>query len=112
MKAVHKHASYFAFLGHRLSGLALALFLPAHLLVLSMSLKSPEHLDSFLKWADQPWVKASEWGLIALFTLHLGFGLRLLTIEYLPWIGQRKILIWFSVILALVVSGIFLMRAF
>lgn len=76
-----------AALGHRLSGLALALFLPFHFLALGLALDGTARLDGFLLWSEQPLVKFAEWGLVALVTLHLAFGLRVLAIEFLPWRG-------------------------
>ncbi|MEX2241470.1 MAG: succinate dehydrogenase [Burkholderiales bacterium] len=73
-------------LAHRLSGIALALFLPAHFWVLSRALE----LDTFLAWTEQPAVKAAEWGLVTLLALHLAGGLRVLALEFLPWRGWAK----------------------
>lgn len=112
MRQSQKHTSYFAFLGHRLSGLALALFLPFHFLVLGLALEGNSDLDGFLKWSAQPLVKIAEWGLVALLAVHLAFGLRLLIIEYLPWVGQRKNFVWLCGGFAGVVAIVFLIRVF
>jgi len=66
---------------HRLSGVALAVFLPVHFWVLSRALE----LDAFLAWTEQPAVKAAEWGLVTLLALHLTGGLRILALEFLRW---------------------------
>jgi len=71
---------------HRLSGVALALFLPAHFWVLSRALE----LDAFLAWTEQPLVQFAEWGLVTLLALHLAGGLRVLALEFLPWRGSYK----------------------
>jgi fumarate reductase subunit D len=68
-------------LAHRLSGLALAVFLPVHFWVLSRALE----LDSFLAWTEQPAVKVAEWALVTLLALHLTGGLRILALEFLRW---------------------------
>lgn len=73
-------------LAHRLSGIALALFLPAHFYVLSRALQ----LDAFLAWTEQPAVKLAEWGLVTLLALHLAGGLRVLALEFLPWRSWHK----------------------
>jgi len=112
MRQSQKHTSYLAFLGHRLSGLALAVFLPFHFLVLGLALEQDNGLDDFLKWSNQPLVKIAEWGLVALLTIHLSFGLRLLVLEYLPWVGQRKNLVWFGAGFAGIAALVFLIRAF
>jgi fumarate reductase subunit D len=88
MKSARNHQAYWAFLGHRLSGIALALFLPVHFYVLGMALDAPR-LDRFLKLADLPAMKFGEWGLVMLLALHMFFGLRLLALELLPWSSTR-----------------------
>ncbi len=74
----------------RLSGLALALFLPAHFLVLGLAIESPEALDSFLSLTQNPVVKVAEIGLVLLLGLHFFGGLRLLAVEFLPWSPRQK----------------------
>ena len=71
---------------HRISGIALALFLPAHFWVLGQGLA----MDGFLKWTEQPLVKVAEWGLVVLLAAHLGGGLRVLALEFLPWRDWQK----------------------
>ena len=71
---------------HRVSGIALGLFLPAHFWVLGQGLA----MDAFLKWTEQPLVKAAEWGLVVLLAAHLGGGLRVLALELLPWRDWQK----------------------
>jgi fumarate reductase subunit D len=86
------HAAYAAFLVHRLSGLALALFLPLHFYVLGTALDSEARLESWIAWTHQPLVVASEWGLVTLLAAHLAGGVRLLVLEFLPWRDWQKTL--------------------
>jgi fumarate reductase subunit D len=79
------HAGYWAFVVHRVSGLALTLFLPLHFLVLSRALRGSEALDGALAWTNQPWVKLAEVGLVLALALHLAGGVRLLFIELVGW---------------------------
>ncbi|MBL4600651.1 MAG: succinate dehydrogenase, cytochrome b556 subunit [Rhizobiaceae bacterium] len=79
------HKSYFAFLGHRLSGLALAIFLPFHFLALGLAMEGDNALDQMLAFTDNPIVKFAEWGLVILLALHFSFGLRVLLLEFTPW---------------------------
>jgi fumarate reductase subunit D len=83
---VRRHTSYWAFVVHRLSGIALALFLPLHFWTLGSALQ----LDGFLRWAEQPLVKLGEWLIVVALAAHLGGGLRLLALELLPWRGWQK----------------------
>jgi len=75
-------ASWWAFAVHRASGLALAIFLPAHFLVLGTALTGAAALDATLSWTEAPLVKASEVALVFLLAVHLGGGLRLLFVEF------------------------------
>ena len=87
------HPAWWAFLVHRLSGLALALFLPFHFWALGQALAGEAALDDFLRWTEQPLVKASEWGLVILLAAHFAGGLRLLALEFLPWQDWQKTLL-------------------
>ena len=87
------HPAWWAFLVHRISGLALAAFLPLHFLALGSALNGEAALDGFLRFADRPLFKFGEWGLVVLLALHMMGGVRLLLIEFSPWTGQRKNLI-------------------
>lgn len=84
------HPAWWAFAVHRLSGLALALFLPFHFWALGQALQGAPGLDGFLRFADQPLFKFAEWGLVVLLALHMAGGVRLLLIEFGPWSGLRK----------------------
>jgi len=79
------HAGYWAFLVHRLSGVALALFLPLHFAALAQSLKGVDALDALLAWTRSPWVAASEVALVLALAAHLTGGLRLLLAEFVGW---------------------------
>ena len=89
----HAHPAWWAFLVHRVSGVALAVFLPLHFAALATALRGEAALDGFLRFADAPLVKAAEWGLVVLLALHLAGGVRLLLIEFGTWSGLRKNLI-------------------
>jgi fumarate reductase subunit D len=103
---------WLAFLIHRLSGLALAIFLPFHFLVLGLAISDAAKLDSFLRWTDQPLVQLSEAVLVGLLAVHMLGGLRLLAVENLGWFsGQRRLAI-IAVIVALVVAFAFLASVF
>ena len=75
---------------HRVSGIALALFLPFHFWVLGNALQGEMGLDGFLAWAEQPLVKLGEWLIVVALAAHLGGGLRVLALEFLPWRDWQK----------------------
>lgn len=81
---MRQHASYWAFVVHRVSGVALALFLPLHFWTLGKALE-----DSW-QWTEQPLVKAGEWLIVVALAAHLGGGLRVLALEFLPWRDWQK----------------------
>lgn len=85
-----RNALWMAALVHRLSGLALACFLPLHFLALGLAIDGEARLDGFLKWTANPAVKLAETGLVFLLAIHMLGGLRVLVIENLPWRGHQK----------------------
>ena len=106
-----KHPSYWAFLVHRLSGLALACFLPVHLYVIGLAIESEAKLDTFLHWADSIPVKIAETLLVLLLAAHMTGGLRLLAMEFLPWHNRQKTVIALGGGTALMFALLFLLRA-
>jgi fumarate reductase subunit D len=85
---VKRESSYWMAIVHRVSGIALILFLPLHFWALSTALE----LDAFLEWTRQPLVKLSEWGIVVALAAHLAGGLRVLALELLPWLDWQKTL--------------------
>jgi fumarate reductase subunit D len=99
-----RHAGWWAFAVHRVSGIALAFFLPVHFWALSRALEGDAALDGFLRWAQRPSVRFAEWALVVLLAAHLTGGLRILALEFLPWRDWQKSL-------AAVVAGVSLVVA-
>ena len=81
-----QHSSYWVFVVHRASGIALTLFLPLHFWTLGNALQ----LESFLAWTEQPLVKLGEWLIVVALAAHLGGGLRVLALEFLAWHDWQK----------------------
>ncbi len=84
------HPLWYAYLLHRLSGLGLALFLPAHFWVLSTALTDPVAFQVFIQWTNLSAVKLAEWGLVFLLAVHFFGGLRLLVLELTAWQPWQK----------------------
>ena len=103
------HRGYWAFVGHRVSGLVLGLFLPVHFYVLGLALERQQELDAFLAFAQMPAVKFGEWGLVLFLSIHMFFGLRLLALELLPWAGTRMSWITWGSALSLGVGAVFIL---
>ena len=87
------HPAWWAFAVHRVSGVLLSLFLPAHFWALGQALQGEAKLESFLRWTDQPAVKLAEATLVLLLAAHVTGGLRLLALEFLPWRDWQKSLL-------------------
>jgi fumarate reductase subunit D len=104
------HTGFWAFAVHRISGVALALFLPAHFWALGQAIQGEAALDGFLRWSDRPLVKLAELGLVLLLAAHLAGGLRLLAIEFLSWHDHQKTAVALSAAFALVVGLAFLLN--
>ena len=106
-----KHTLWLAFILHRTSGLALALFLPLHFYILSLALTDPRALDGFLAWTDLTIVKVVEFGLVFFLAVHMFGGLRLMALEWLPWSDRQKTLAASAVGVAFLISGTFFLNA-
>ena len=108
----HRHSAlWIAAMVHRISGVALACFLPLHFLTLGLAIDGEARLDGFLKWTANPAVKLAEAALVFLLAVHMLGGIRVLVIENLPWReGQKQLAT--AVFAAAVLAAIaFLVRA-
>jgi fumarate reductase subunit D len=103
---------WIAALVHRLSGLALAIFLPLHFLTLGLAIEGEARLEGFLRWSDAPLVKLAESGLVFLLLVHMLGGLRLLVIENLDWHDGQKQLATVVAAVSAVIAFIFFARVF
>lgn len=82
MRASHRQRGFLAAMLHRLSGIALAIFLPLHFLALATALNGANALDSFLALTRQPLVAVAEWGIVLALAVHMTLGLRVLAVEF------------------------------
>jgi len=111
IRPARAHPLWLAYILHRVSGLALALFLPLHFWVLSKALTAPDELDAMLAFTANPAVKLAEFGLVFLLAVHFFGGLRLLALEWLPWSAPQKTWAAAAVAGSFLVSTTFLMQA-
>lgn len=110
MPARRRNVLWLAALVHRLSGIALAAFLPVHFLVLGLAIGGDDRLDGFLKWTDAPAVKLAESLLILALVVHFLGGLRLLAIENFTWRNGQERLAVAAAGLSMVAAFAFLVR--
>lgn len=105
-----RHPAWIAFLIHRLSGLALALFLPLHFWALGQAIQGEAALDGFLRWTDNGFLKVAETVLVVLLAAHLAGGLRVLALEFLGWRAQQKTMVAASAGVAFAAGLLFLLN--
>lgn len=110
-KRAHRHSSYWAFALHRVSGLALAVFLPFHFLALALALRGEASLDGFLRWTEEPLVQFAEAALVLLLAAHLTGGLRLLAIEFLAWRDWQRTTVAVTIGVSVAICLTFLLSA-
>ena len=70
------HPGYWAFVAHRVSGLALTVFLPLHFWVLGLSLRGRSRARPIPPLHRPAGVHAGEWGLVVLLAVHAMGGVR------------------------------------
>jgi fumarate reductase subunit D len=111
LAAPHRRPAFLAALLHRLSGVALAIFLPLHFLALGTALAGADALDGFLALTRNPLVRFTEWGLVTALAMHLALGLRLLAIEIFAWRENSAAIVPGAVAVAIAVGLLFLLNA-
>lgn len=105
------HPLWLAFMLHRISGVALAVFLPLHFWVLAMAMTDPAQLDGFLQLTEAGIVKLAEFGLVFLLALHMFGGLRLMAMEWLPWTPSQKTLAAGATAASFLIACLFFLKA-
>ena len=107
-----RHALWWAAIVHRVSGVLLALFLPAHFWALALAIEGEARLDAFLRWTQHPLVKLGETVLVVLLAVHLAGGLRVMALELFDWTSGQKAAAAASAGVSLAVGFLFLLNVF
>src|SRR2546421_5491245 len=108
----HRHSAlWIAAMVHRISGVALACFLPLHFLTLGLAIDGEARLDGLLAWTANPAVKLAETALVFVLAVHMLGGIRVLVIENLPWRDGQKRLVTAALVAATLAAIAFLVRA-
>lgn len=105
------HPLWLAYVLHRVSGLALALFLPLHFWVLALAMTDPARLDGFLLMTEAGVVKLTEFGLVFLLAVHMFGGLRLMAMEWLPWSAPQKTWAAGATAVSFLIATLFFLKA-
>ena len=111
MRASHRQRGFVAAMLHRLSGVALAIFLPLHFLALATALSGANALDNFLALTRQPPVMLSEFGIVVALAIHMTLGLRVLAIEFFDFREQTLAVLSACLAVVLAVGVIFILNA-
>lgn len=109
IRSSHFKPGFLAAMLHRLSGLALAVFLPMHFIALGTALNGADSLQSFLVLTQSPFVRFAEWGLVMALAVHMALGLRVLAIEWLALRERGAVLVSSCVAGAAAVGLLFLL---
>ena len=83
-----------AWLLHRLSGVALAVYLIPHFFSVNAARGGPAALDSELAGFATPLFAAAEYVLVLTVAFHLLNGLRIIAIDFLDLSRRQKLLFW------------------
>ena len=83
-----------AWLLHRLSGVALAVYLIPHFVSVNAARGGPAALDAELGGFATPLFAAAEYVLVLTVAFHLLNGLRIIAIDFLDLSRRQKLLFW------------------
>ena len=111
IRETHLKPGFLAALLHRLSGIALAVFLPLHFIALGTALSGADGLQSFLELTHNWLVRFAEWGLVSALAMHMALGLRVLTLEWLTVRERSAAVVSACVAGSLAVGLLYLLRA-
>ena len=106
----HLKPGFLAAMLHRLSGIALAIFLPLHFIALGTALGGADSLQSFLGVTNNAFVRMAEWGLVTALGMHMALGIRVLAIEWLAVRGRSAVVVSGCVACSITVGLLFLLN--
>ncbi len=79
---------------HRVTGVALAVYLLPHFISINSARGGREALDAALGWYAGPLIAASEWLLVMGVAFHMFNGLRIIAVDFFDLSHTQKILFW------------------
>lgn len=114
--SLNTNVGTFAWLLHRLTGAILALYLFAHILVVSSSLSGPDTFNVWLKLVQTPLTHFLEIFLVAVVAFHLLNGLRITITDFFFSTKAHKSYFWVEILVfalvMIVTLAVFLPRVF
>jgi succinate dehydrogenase / fumarate reductase cytochrome b subunit len=104
---MYRSSGFISFFLRRLTGIALVLYLFAHLWVIGSALQGPDVFNARLAAVQTPFFKVAEIGLLAAVCYHAFDGLRLLLVNWFNITDYRRSLFYaaFGVAAILTVAG-------
>lgn len=87
-----------SWLAHRVTGIALALYLVPHFISIHSALGGPGAFDRSLAAFRGPLFKTAEFLLIGVVAFHLFNGLRIIAVDFLNVTGSQRLLFWVTMI--------------
>lgn len=98
----YKFVGSWAWILHRLSGLALIFYLSLHLWVINTLTKGPEKFNSVMAFLNQPLFKILEVGLWGVILFHAFNGIRIVIVDFYKGSLYHKKLFYVFVFIAIV----------
>jgi succinate dehydrogenase / fumarate reductase cytochrome b subunit len=100
------HLGTAAWILHRLSGLALILYMLLHIWVIHHLIGGRESFDGIMEFFDNPLFKALEIGLVGVILYHLWNGLRVTLVDIGVAVERQKQVFGVAVVLWLISWGV------
>jgi succinate dehydrogenase / fumarate reductase cytochrome b subunit len=97
---MYRSNGFISFFLRRLTGLALVLYLFAHLWVIGSALEGPQVFDARLAAVQTPFFKVAEVALLAAVFYHAFDGLRLLLVNWFKVTDYRRSMFYAAFVLA------------
>jgi succinate dehydrogenase / fumarate reductase cytochrome b subunit len=88
---------------HRVTGVALAIYLIPHFFTINQSSKGPEAFDAALAVFSAPVFKVAEFLLILVVAFHAFNGMRIIVIDFFTLSHRQKMLFWFVMVACVIV---------
>lgn len=105
-----KSVGNISWLLHRLSGVALAIYLLPHFFSIHHSRQGPELFDQELNVYTAPFFKFAEFMIVLTVAFHMFNGLRIIALDFFSLEGHQKLLFWMAMTgcAAILISASFL----
>src|SRR3972149_7622258 len=101
---MYRSNGFISFLLRRVTGIALALYLIAHLWVIGSALQGPQVFDARLAAVQTPFFKVAEVALLAAVWYHAFDGVRLLLVNWFRVTSYRASLLYAALVMTILLT--------